>query len=116
MPPVYPNYPMCLGFVVKVDSTNGVVFLAQQNHSIKTFRVQMDQHIGGNLTIDGNLNVVGTTSTTSTSDVTAYAPFIVLMKVTLLVRYILRSQVLALTMLSSQVTLLYNLHYLLRQD
>lgn len=75
MPPVYPNYPMCLGFVVKVDSSEGVIFLAQQNHSIKTFRVQMDQHIGGNLTIDGNLNVTGTTSSTSTSDVTAGAPF-----------------------------------------
>lgn len=75
MPPVYPNFPMCLGFVVKVDSSEGVVFLAQQNHSIKTFRVQMDQHIGGNLTIDGNLNVTGTTSSTSTSDVTAGAPF-----------------------------------------
>ncbi len=75
MPPVYPNYPMCLGFVVKVDSTEGVIFLAQQNHSIKTFRVQMDQHIGGNLTIDGNLNVTGTTSSTSSSDVTAGAPF-----------------------------------------
>ena len=75
MPPVYPNYPMCLGFVVKVDSTEGVIFLAQQNHSIKTFRVQMDQHIGGDLTIDGNLNVTGTTSTTSSSDVTAGAPF-----------------------------------------
>ena len=75
MPPVYPNYPMCLGFVVKVDSTEGVIFLAQQNHSIKTFRVQMDQHIGGNLTIDGNLNVTGVTSTTSSSDVTAGAPF-----------------------------------------
>jgi len=66
---------MCLGFVVKVDSTEGVIFLAQQNHSIKTFRVQMDQHIGGDLTIDGNLNVTGTTSSTSTSDVTAGAPF-----------------------------------------
>jgi hypothetical protein len=75
MPPLYPNYPMCLGFVVKVDSTEGVIFLAQQNHSIKTFRVQMDQHIGGNLTIDGNLNVTGITSSTSTSDVTAGAPF-----------------------------------------
>ena len=75
MPPVYPNFPMCLGFVVKVDSTEGVIFLAQQNHSIKTFRVQMDQHIGGDLTIDGNLNVTGTTSSTSTSDVTAGAPF-----------------------------------------
>ena len=55
--PVYPNFPMCLGFVVRSDATNGVVFLAQQNHSIKSFRVQMDQHIGGSLTIDGNLNV-----------------------------------------------------------
>ncbi len=73
--PVYPNFPMCLGFVVRSDATNGVVFLAQQNHSIKSFRVQMDQHIGGSLTIDGDLNVTGSTNTTSTSDVTAGAPF-----------------------------------------
>ena len=73
--PVYPNYPMCLGFVVRSDASDGVVFLAQQNHSIKSFRVQMDQHIGGDLTIDGNLNVTGSTTTTSTDDVTAGAPF-----------------------------------------
>ena len=73
--PVYPNFPMCLGFVVRSDATDGVVFLAQQNHSIKSFRVQMDQHIGGSLTIDGDLNVTGSTNTTSTSDVTAGAPF-----------------------------------------
>lgn len=75
MPPVYPNFPMCLGFVVQVDATDGIVLLAQQNHSIKSFRVISDTHIGGDLTIDGNLNVTGTTSTTSTSDVTAGAPF-----------------------------------------
>lgn len=75
MPPVYPNFPMCLGFVVRSNASDGVVFLAQQNHSIKTFRVQMDQHIGGDLTIDGDLNVSGSQNTTSTNDVTAGAPF-----------------------------------------
>lgn len=75
MPPVYPNYPMCIGFCTKIHATDGVAIVAQQNHSIKSFRVQMDQHIGGDLTIDGNLNVTGTTTTTSTSDVTAGAPF-----------------------------------------
>ena len=75
LPPVYPNFPMCLGFVVQVSATEGIVLLAQQNHSIKSFRVISDTHIGGDLTIDGNLNVLGTTSTTSTSDVTAGAPF-----------------------------------------
>ena len=74
MPPVYPNYPMCIGFCTKIHATDGVAIIAQQNHSIKSFRVQMDQHIGGDLTIDGNLNVTGTTTTTSTSDVTAGAP------------------------------------------
>ena len=73
--PVYPNFPMCLGFVVRSNASDGVVFLAQQNHSIKTFRVQMDQHIGGDLTIDGDLNVSGSQNTTSTNDVTAGAPF-----------------------------------------
>ena len=75
MPPDYPNFPMCMGFCVKIGSTDGVVIIAQQNHSIKNFRVQMDQHIGGNLTIDGDLNVTGTTTTTSTDDVTAGAAF-----------------------------------------
>ena len=75
MPPVYPNFPMCIGFCTKIHATDGVAIVAQQNHSIKSFRVQMDQHIGGDLTIDGNLNVTGITTTTSTSDVTAGAPF-----------------------------------------
>lgn len=73
--PVYPNFPMCLGFVIRSNASDGIVFVAQQNHSTKSFRVETDQHIGGNLTIDGNLNVTGSQNTTSTNDVTAGAPF-----------------------------------------
>lgn len=67
--PTYPNYPMCLGWVVKSDATNGVLLVNQQNHSVNSFRVRTDQHIGGDLRIDGNLTVVGTQTITSTENV-----------------------------------------------
>jgi flagellar motor protein MotB len=73
--PTYPNYPMCLGWVVNSDATNGVLLVNQQNHSVNSFRVRTDAHIGDDLIVGGNLSVLGTTTTTSTSDVTAGAPF-----------------------------------------
>lgn len=73
--PTYPNYPMCLGWVVNSDSTNGILLVNQQNHSVNSFRVRTDAHIGDDLIVGGNLSVLGTTTSTSTSDVTAGAPF-----------------------------------------
>ena len=73
--PTYPNYPMCLGWVVNSDSTNGILLINQQNHSVNSFRVRTDAHIGDDLIVGGNLSVLGTTTSTSTSDVTAGAPF-----------------------------------------
>ena len=69
-PPTYPNYPMCLGWVIVSDSNNGKVIINQQNHSVSTFRVQGDTHIGGTTVIDGNLTVNGTQTITSTENVT----------------------------------------------
>jgi len=66
---------MCLGWVVNSDATNGVLLVNQQNHSVNSFRVRTDAHIGDDLIVGGNLSVLGTTTTTSTSDVTAGAPF-----------------------------------------
>lgn len=68
--PTYPNYPMCLGWVIVSDSNNGKVIINQQNHSVNTFRVQGDTHIGGTTVIDGNLTVNGTQTITSTENVT----------------------------------------------
>jgi cytoskeletal protein CcmA (bactofilin family) len=67
--PSYPNFPMCLGWVIISDPNNGKVIINQQNHSVPSFRVQADQHISGSLTIDGNLNVTGTQTISSTANV-----------------------------------------------
>ena len=73
--PVYPNYPMCLGWVVKSDATTGILLVNQQNHSVNSFRVRTSAHIGSDLQVDGDLTVLGSTTSVSTSDVTAGAPF-----------------------------------------
>ena len=68
-PPTYPNYPMCLGWVIKSDATNGKVIINQQNHSVNSFRVQGDTHISSDLRVDGDLIVAGTQTITSTENV-----------------------------------------------
>jgi len=73
--PVYPNYPMCLGWVVNSDASDGILLVNQQNHSVNSFRVRTSAHIGSDLTVDGDLNVVGTTTSTSSNNVVAGAPF-----------------------------------------
>ena len=73
--PTYPNFPMCLGWVVKSDATEGVLLVNQQNHSVNSFRVRTSAHVGTDLQVDGDLTVLGTTTTVSTADVTAGAPF-----------------------------------------
>ena len=73
--PVYPNYPMCLGWVVKSDAPTGILLVNQQNHSVNSFRVRTSAHIGSDLQVDGDLTVLGSTTSVSTSDVTAGAPF-----------------------------------------
>ena len=73
--PVYPNYPMCLGWVVKSDPTDGILLVNQQNHSVNSFRVRTSAHIGTDLQVDGDLTVLGSQTSVSTSDVTAGAPF-----------------------------------------
>jgi hypothetical protein len=68
--PTYPNYPMCLGWVVKTgDSDNGILLVNQQNHSVNSFRVRTAAHIGTDLIVDGNLLVNGTQTITSTENV-----------------------------------------------
>ena len=74
--PTYPNFPMCLGWVVKTgDSNNGILLVNQQNHSVNSFRVRTSAHIGTDLQVDGNLTVLGTQTTVGTSNVTQGAPF-----------------------------------------
>jgi len=67
--PVYPNFPMCLGWVVKSDSAEGILLVNQQNHSVNSFRVQGDTHIGADLRVDGNLLVIGSQTVASTANV-----------------------------------------------
>jgi len=74
--PVYPNFPMCLGWVVQSgDSDTGILLVNQQNHSVNSFRVTSSAHIGTNLQVDGNLTVLGSQTTVGTSNVTQGAPF-----------------------------------------
>ena len=76
--PVYPNYPMCLGWVVKSDATSGILLVNQQNHSVPSFRVQTAAHIGDDLIVDGDLIVNGTTTSTSSANIGTGAAYIYL--------------------------------------
>ena len=67
--PAYPNFPMCLGWVIVSDSNNGKVIINQQNHSVGNFRVQGETHISSNLIVDGNFTVNGTQTIASTENV-----------------------------------------------
>jgi hypothetical protein len=67
--PTYPNFPMCLGWVVKSDASTGTLLVNQQNHSVNTFRVRGNTHIGADLRVDGNLLVIGTQTVASTANV-----------------------------------------------
>ena len=73
--PTYPNYPMCLGWVVRSDATNGAVLINQQNHSVNSFRVRTDTHIAGDLILGGNLTVLGSQTIASTETVAINNPF-----------------------------------------
>jgi hypothetical protein len=76
--PTYPNYPMCLGWVVNSDASSGILLVNQQNHSVNSFRVRTDTHIGGDLIIDGDLTVVGSQTIASSTNVETGAPFLYL--------------------------------------
>jgi hypothetical protein len=76
--PTYPNFPMCLGWVVSSDASSGILLVNQQNHSVRSFRVQTDTHIGGDLVIDGDLTVVGSQTIASSTNVETGAPFLYL--------------------------------------
>lgn len=67
--PLYPNFPMCLGWVVNSDATDGVLLVNQQNQSVRSFRVQTSAHIGNDLQVDGDLTVLGQYTTGSTANV-----------------------------------------------
>ena len=74
--PTYPNYPMCLGWVVNSgDSSNGILLVNQQNHSVNSFRVRTSAHIGTDLQVDGNLTILGSQTTVGQSNVTQGSPF-----------------------------------------
>ena len=73
--PTYPNYPMCLGWVVKSHATEGIVLVNQQNHSVNSFRVRTDAHIGADLIVSGDLTVQGTQTSTSSNNVELGASF-----------------------------------------
>lgn len=73
--PTYPNFPMCLGWVIKSDATDGIILINQQNHSVNSFRVRTDAHVGGDLIVSGDLTVQGTQTATSSNNVELGASF-----------------------------------------
>ena len=75
-PPTYPNFPMCMGWVVvSGDSDNGVMMVNRENHSVNSFRVRTSAHIGTDLQVDGNLTILGSQTTVGQANVTQGAPF-----------------------------------------
>jgi hypothetical protein len=75
-PPAYPNFPMCMGWVVvSGDSDNGIMMVNRENHSVNSFRVTQSAHIGANLQVDGNLTILGSQTIVGQSNVTQGAPF-----------------------------------------
>ena len=72
--PLYPNYPICLGWCVSSNASTGVILLNRQAHTIDSLRVVTSGHIGSNLQIDGNLTVLGSTTSVSSADLTAGTP------------------------------------------
>ena len=74
--PTYPNYPMCIGYVLISDATNGAIIVEQQNHSVKSFRVVTDAHIGGDLTVSGNLSILGNQSTVTLTNLSVDTSFV----------------------------------------
>ena len=77
-PPTYPNYPMCVGLCVVSNTTNGIVVIEQQNHSVPSFRVINNAYVGGNLTIDGDLTLNGTETTVDTQNLSVANSFVYL--------------------------------------
>lgn len=67
--PTYPNFPMCIGYVLKSSDSDGSIVVEQQNHSVKSFRVVTDAYVGEDLIVGGNLTVQGTQTITSTENV-----------------------------------------------
>lgn len=76
--PTFPNFPMCVGLCVVSNTVNGEVVIEQQNHSVPSFRVINDAHIGGNFTVAGNFNVTGTETVTSVTNLEVDDSFVYL--------------------------------------
>jgi len=78
VPPFFPNYPMCIGYVVSNDSSNGEIVVEMQNHSVPSFVVRNNAYIEDNLTVGGDLTILGSQTTTSTSGLNVGNTFIYL--------------------------------------
>lgn len=68
-PPSYPNYPMCIGTCTVSDATNGTIYINQQNHSVNSFRVVGNAHVGQDLIVSGDLTVTGTQTVASSENI-----------------------------------------------
>ena len=76
--PTYPNFPMCIGYVAVSDSSAGEIVVSQQNHSVPSFRVINDAHIGGDFTVGGDFQVLGSTSQVNINNLAVDNQFIYL--------------------------------------
>lgn len=75
-PPFYPNYPMCIGYVVNSDTSNGEIVVEMQNHAVPSFVVRNNAYIEDDLTVGGNFNVIGTQVTSSSTQLAVGNTFI----------------------------------------
>ena len=73
--PSYPNFPMSIGFVVKVGTTNGIVKIFQGLETVGSFRIVTNAHVGNNLIVGGDLTVQGSQIIASSENVSIGASF-----------------------------------------
>lgn len=72
--PVYPNYPITMGWVLS-SSGSGDVVVSREPNTINGLRVIGDGYVGSNLTVGGDLTVQGTQTVASSQNVSLGAPF-----------------------------------------
>jgi len=73
--PSYPNYPMCVGYTLYSDASDGELVVIPQNHTVPNFRVKNNVYIGNDTIIDGDLTVNGSQIIASSTNIETGAPF-----------------------------------------
>jgi len=67
--PTAPFYPMCIGYVLTSDATDGEIVVEMQNHAVPAFRVASNAYVGGNLTVVGDMTIQGSQNIQNTNNI-----------------------------------------------